>query len=199
MQSDIQDWRITFADTGVDSNIAQRLKNIQPYLEKDEVFLATYSDGLTDFPLPRLLEQFKKKGVTAAFLCVKPNISYHFVSVKDDGLVTSIYDVNQSSLRINGGYFVFRRDIFNYIREGEELVYEPFQRLIAKQELVAMNYDGFYGSMDTFKDKQYLTGLYVSGKAPWEVWKGNGVNGNHALFAAKGDATMESAQLSARS
>jgi glucose-1-phosphate cytidylyltransferase len=184
MQSDIQDWRITFADTGADSNIAQRLKNIQPYLENDEVFLASYSDGLTDFPLPRLLDHFNKQKKTAAFLCVKPNISYHFVSVKD-GLVTGINDIHHSPLRINGGYFVFKRDIFDYIGEGEELVYEPFQRLIDKGELLAMNYDGFFASMDTFKDKQYLTNLYASGNAPWELWKRDAEINNHEHFATR--------------
>ena len=178
MQSDIHDWRITFADTGADSNIAQRLKNVQPYLGSDEVFLASYSDGLTDFPLPRLIDHFYKQQKTAAFLCVKPNISYHFVSVKD-GIVTAIHDIHQSSLRVNGGYFVFRRNIFDYIGEGEELVYEPFQRLIDKKELLALNYDGFFASMDTFKDKQYLTNLYASGNAPWEVWKREMNSQNH--------------------
>jgi glucose-1-phosphate cytidylyltransferase len=171
MKSDIQDWRITFADTGAHSNIGMRLKAVEKYLGNDETFLANYSDGLTDFPLPKLIEHFHARKKTAAFLSMKPNVSYHFVTADDSGVVTGITDIHNANLRVNGGYYVFHRDIFNYIGDKEELVVEPFQRLVERQELVAMNYDGFFGVMDTFKDKQYLDGLYASGQAPWEIWK----------------------------
>jgi len=171
VQRDIEDWRITFVDTGANSNIGQRLRSIEKYLGRDEVFLANYSDGVTNFPLPRLIEYFHTKGKTAALLSVKPNLSCHFVSAQSGGLVTDIRDIHRSDLRINGGYYVFRRDIFKYIREREELVQEPFRRLIERQELLAVDYDGFFACLDTFKDKQYLDDLYASGDAPWEVWK----------------------------
>jgi glucose-1-phosphate cytidylyltransferase len=171
MKSDIQDWKITFADTGAVSNIGQRLKAAEKYLGDDEVFLANYGDGLTDFPLPRLIDHFYARNKIAAFLSIRPNISYHFVQSAPNGTVTGINDIQQSNLRINGGYYVFSREIFKYIGEKEELVCEPFQRLIERQQLIAMNYDGFFACMDTFKDKQYLDGLYASGQVPWEVWK----------------------------
>jgi glucose-1-phosphate cytidylyltransferase len=171
MKSDIDDWRITFAETGVSSNIAQRLKAAEKYLEDDEVFLANYSDGLTDFPLPRLINHFLSRNKVAAFLSIRPNLSYHFVSSSSNGTVTALHDIHQSELRINGGYYVFNRDIFKCIGENEELVCEPFQRLIEREELIAMDYNGFFACMDTFKDKQYLDGLYASGTAPWEIWK----------------------------
>jgi len=171
VQRDIQDWRITFVDTGANSNIGQRLRSVEKYLGRDDVFLANYSDGVTNFPLPRLIEYFHTKGKMAALLSVKPNLSCHFVSAQSEGLVTDIRDVHRSNLRINGGYYVFRRDIFKYIGEREELVQEPFQRLIEQQELLAFDYDGFFACLDTFKDKQYLDDLDASGDAPWEVWK----------------------------
>jgi glucose-1-phosphate cytidylyltransferase len=175
LSSDIHDWRITFADTGVHSNIGQRLKAVQRYLDGEEVFLANYSDGLTDLRLPLQLEHFCRQGKVASFLCVRPNLSYHVVSTHegDGGLVSGIQAISNGSVRINGGFFVFSKRIFEYIGEREELVAEPFQRLIQEKQLVAYRYDGFWESMDTFKDKQHLESLCASGSAPWEVWKGS--------------------------
>ena len=172
VSSDIDDWKITFADTGANSNIGQRLKAIQKYLAGEEVFLANYSDGLTDLPLPKQLDHFAGHNRIASFACVKPNLSYHFVSATNGGLVTDVRDVRGSNLRINGGYFILKCDIFKYINDGEELLQEPFQRLVREQELIAYKYDGFWASMDTFEDIQLLDDMYARGNAPWEVWKG---------------------------
>ncbi len=176
VSSDIQDWKITFADTGIESNIGQRLKAVEKYLEGEEEFLANYSDGLTDLPLPEQLEHFHQQKKVASFLCVRPNLSYHMVSLHegDGSLVSGIRAINNGSVRINGGFFVFNRRIFDYIRPKEELVLEPFQRLIDEEQLIGYPYDGFWTSMDTFKDKQHLESLYGAGGAPWEVWKTNG-------------------------
>jgi glucose-1-phosphate cytidylyltransferase len=169
--SDIHDWNITFADTGINSNLGQRLKAVESFLKDEEMFLVNYSDGLTDLPINKQISHFISEKKTASFLCVKPNLSCHFVSLSDSGHVDGIKDISHSDIRINGGYFVFHRDIFQYIYDGEELLHEPFQRLVEKRELVAYKYDGFWGCMDTFKDKQMLDDLYVRGNAPWEVWK----------------------------
>ena len=169
--SDIDDWNITFADSGVHANIGQRLKAVEKYLGDDEVFLANYSDGLSDLPLPEQIADFSRQKKIASFLCVKPNLSCHFVTFSENGVVQAIDDVRASGLHINGGYFVFHRDIFRYIRDGEELVQEPFQRLVAQQQVIAYRYDGFWECMDTFKDRQHLDELCARGNAPWEVWK----------------------------
>jgi glucose-1-phosphate cytidylyltransferase len=169
--SDIHDWRITFVDTGTTSNIGQRLRAVEKHLADDDVFLANYADGLTDLPLDGQLADFRRAGKIASFACVRPNLSLHFVALGSDGLVQSIADVRQSNLRINGGYFIFGRDIFAQINEGEELLEEPFQRLLRAQQLIAYQYDGFWACMDTFKDKQLLDETYARGNAPWEVWK----------------------------
>jgi len=173
MNTDISDWRITFADTGVNSNIGQRLRAAERYLDGEETFLANYADGLTDLHLPSLLEYFERCGRIANLVSPRPNLSYHAVSVNGDGLVDGITAAN-TNLRVNGGYFLFHREIFDYMRDGEELVEEPFQRLIAARQLLAYPYDGFFASMDTLKDKQHLEDLYAGGKAPWEIWRGNG-------------------------
>jgi glucose-1-phosphate cytidylyltransferase len=172
LNSDIHDWRITFADTGINSNVGQRLKAVEKYLDGEEEFLANYSDGLTDLPLPKQAEHFRQHDKISSFVCVRPNLSYHLVSMENgDNLVTDIRDMNKSQIRINGGYFIFKKDIFRYIQDGEELVHEPFQRLLKQKQLIAYPYDGFWACMDTFKDRQHLEDLYGRSSAPWEVWK----------------------------
>ncbi len=171
VSSDIEDWKITFVDTGLHSNIGQRFKAVEEYLEGEEVFLANYSDGLTDLHLPDLIEDFYKHNKIASFLCVKPSQSFHLVSSEENGCVNDIQDIRQAGIRINGGFFVFNKDIFKYMEDGEELVLEPFQRLIQLRQLFAYNYDGFWGCMDTFKEQQQLDDMYTQGKAPWVVWK----------------------------
>jgi glucose-1-phosphate cytidylyltransferase len=102
---------------------------------------------------------------------VKPNLSYHLVQTDPRGLVTGIQEFVQSGIRINAGFFVLKRDIFKYMEPGDELVIQPFLRLIREKQLVAFEYDGFFAAMDTFKDKQQLDNLYEGGQPPWKVWK----------------------------
>jgi glucose-1-phosphate cytidylyltransferase len=170
LNSDIEDWKITFVDTGLASNIGQRFKAVEEYLEGEEVFLANYSDGLTDLHLPDIIEDFYRDDKIASFLCVKPSQSFHLVSMQENGLVTDIQSVQQAGIRINGGFFVFKKDIFKYIQPGEELVNEPFQRLIKLRQLAAYKYNGFWACMDTFKEQQQLDDMYCQGNAPWAVW-----------------------------
>jgi glucose-1-phosphate cytidylyltransferase len=168
---DIEDWTITFVDTGATANIGQRLKAVEKYLDGETEFLANYSDNLTDFNLSELIDAFHRDNKTAAFLCVRPSTSCHFVSLGGGGLVEEIRTSSESNMWINGGYFVFKRSIFDYIRAGEELVHEPFHRLIADKQLLGYTYGGFWKSMDTFKEKQELDELYGKGIAPWQLWK----------------------------
>lgn len=168
---DINDWKITFVDTGLTSNIGQRLKAVEQYLEGEEYFLANYSDGLTDLHLPTFIQHAQEQGKIGNFLCVQPSQSFHLVEMNENGLVSKIQDVKQRDIWINGGYFLFKQDIFKHINFGEELVYEPFQRLIEQKELTAYRYNGFFGVMDTFKEKQMLDDMYSRGETPWEVWR----------------------------
>jgi glucose-1-phosphate cytidylyltransferase len=170
MGSDTHDWKITFVETGATSNIGQRLKAVERLVSDQPEFLVNYSDGLSDLPMPKQLEHFRRHDALASFVSVKPNVSYHLVSAAPDGRVRSLEDIGRSRVRINGGYFILRREIFDRIHNGEELVGPPFQRLIAEGRLVAYEYDGFWMAMDTFKDRQRLEDIYAQGQAPWEVW-----------------------------
>ena len=169
--SDIQDWKITFVDTGVHANIGTRLKAVQPFLEGEEMFLANYSDGLSDLPLPAMIDYFRGRDAMACFLGIRPTQSFHLVSMEDSGRVSGIRHVKDVGMRVNGGFFALRGGIFDWIRDGEELVDAPFQRLAAAGKLVAYPYDGFWACMDTFKDKQLLDDIYTRGQVCWEVWK----------------------------
>lgn len=171
---DIDDWTIRFVDTGLQSNIGMRLKAVQKHLAGEEIFLANYSDGLSDLPMAEYIDEFRRSDRVASFVSVRPTMGFHFVSAKADGTVTSMKSVEEADQRINGGFFILRNEIFDYLGEGEELVVEPFQRLIAKSKLHAYRYDGFWQCMDTFKDKQCLEDLMDRDAAPWQVWKNAG-------------------------
>jgi glucose-1-phosphate cytidylyltransferase len=168
--SDIQDWKITFVDTGLTSNIGQRLKAVQPYVRDEPVFFANYSDGLSNLSLPAQLQHFHRENAIASFASVKPQISYHVVSTDATGRVTAIDEIGRTPIRINGGFFILKREIFDYIRDGEELVREPFNRLLQEGRLATYEFDEFWKPMDTFKDREELEHIYARGNAPWAVW-----------------------------
>lgn len=171
LNNDMADWNISFIDTGIHSSIGQRLKTVERYLTDGEVFLANYSDVLTDLPLIDYVDCFRKKGNIASFLGVRPYQTFHVVTIDDGGIVSTFQEARKTNIWINGGYFIFRKEIFQYLKEGDDLVEQPFQRLMAEKQLISYKYDGFWGCMDTFKDKQQLEDLYKTGHAPWEVWK----------------------------
>lgn len=167
--SDISDWRITFVDTGTQSTIGDRLRLVASYLGDDEYFLATYGDGVTDAPLPDMVRRLKESGKAALFLSARPMFTAHVVETDPDGLVTSVKDIQHADVWINAGFFVFRRDVIDYLEPGDELVVEAFARLIEERQLLAYRYEGFWGPMDTIKDKQRLDALADSGQAPWRA------------------------------
>jgi glucose-1-phosphate cytidylyltransferase len=170
LSSDIHDWNITFVDTGLTSNIGRRLKAVQKHLSGEEMFLANYTDGLSDVPLPSVIESFKQSGNIASFVSVKPRASFHLINSDPAGVVRSIEHIGKSGARINGGFMALRQEIFDYMRDGEELVEAPFRRLIGESKLMTYPHDGFWACMDTFKEKQELDEIFAKGCAPWAVW-----------------------------
>jgi glucose-1-phosphate cytidylyltransferase len=193
LASDIHDWNITFVDTGLNSNIGERLRAVRPFLRGEDMFLANYSDGVSDLPLPLMIGHFQGRDAVACFVGVAPTQSFHLVSMEDGGHVRSIQHVKDIGMRINGGFFILRQEIFDWIKEGEELVNEPFQRLAAAGKLLAFPYDGFWACMDTFKDKQLLEDLYSRGQVPWEVWKAEAQRPTSDGASAEGGADAPSA------
>jgi glucose-1-phosphate cytidylyltransferase len=169
--SNVANWRITFVDTGLHSNLGQRLTRVRHLLEGEPAFLANYSDGLSDLPLDEYLAKVRSSNAIAGLVAVRPSQSFHAVRAGKDGIVTELENVSASDYWINAGFFYLRREIFDYMREGEELVEAPFHRLIEERKLFTQQYQGFWAAMDTFKDKITLDRMEARGDCPWMVWK----------------------------
>jgi glucose-1-phosphate cytidylyltransferase len=181
LSRDLDDWTITFVETGATSNIGQRLKAVEPYLEGEDMFLANYGDGLSDVPLPTMLDTFQNSNAIASVLLVQPTASFDIVSAGPGPWISKILPLVKTDIWINGGFFVMRKDIFHYIQPGEELIREPFERLIDKQALLGYKYHGFWQCMDTFKDKQRLEELNQDA-GPWKVWNHDGAPNDPAVL-----------------
>jgi len=169
--SDIKDWKITFVDTGINSNIGMRLMNVKEYLKNEKYFLANYSDGVTDMNLNSMIDPFiTKNDKIGTFMSYRPKSSLHSVTADNNGIVKSIQPFSYSNLWLNAGFFLFKHEIFDFIKYGDELIENPFQRLIKNKDLTTFQYDGFWQPMDTFKDKMLLDKMYNKGDRHWEVW-----------------------------
>jgi glucose-1-phosphate cytidylyltransferase len=171
LSNEMKDWTISFVNTGLNTTIGMRLKAVEKHLKDDEYFLANYADGLADIPLDELIKDHYEQNKVASFVAVQPKQTFHMVDSEEDGSVLGIKEMSSSNIWVNGGFFVFKREIFNYIKHGDELVNQPFQRLIAEKQLLTHRYEGYWACMDTYKEKQELDELYASGDMPWAVWR----------------------------
>ena len=164
-----EDWRVTLIDTGIWRNIGQRLAAVRDHVKDEECFLANYSDGLTNVRLDEMIDTFKRSRKIACFLAIRPPLTYHLADIDPEGNVREFRTSERSEIWINGGYFIFRREIFDYINEGEELVLEPFTRLIAEGQLMAYKHCDFWRSMDALCDRQILEDMVEQGSMPWRI------------------------------
>jgi glucose-1-phosphate cytidylyltransferase len=169
LEAPAQDWRVTMIDTGIWRNIGERLWSVRDHLRGEDMFLANYSDGLTDLNLAAMVGAFERSGKVACFLAVRPPLTYHLADFDADGRVREMRTSDRCDIWINGGYFVMRPEIFDYMREGEELVNEPFSRLIQDDQLLAYRHEGFWRSMDTLRDRQALEDIVEQGRMPWRL------------------------------
>jgi glucose-1-phosphate cytidylyltransferase len=171
LETDISNWTITFIDTGIDTAIGERLRRVRPYLEDDEIFLANYGDVLTDAPMNDLIDDFARTDAVGTFLAVKPQDSFHVVDLTDDDHVTGLTAVADMSMCINGGYFILRQGIFDFLEEGDDLVMNGCVRAAAAGKLRAVRYPGFWAPMDTLKERTTLEEMYRTGVSPWALWR----------------------------
>ncbi|MDD9940622.1 MAG: sugar phosphate nucleotidyltransferase [Myxococcales bacterium] len=169
--SDVLDWKIHFVDTGVKANVGERLVAVRDLVADEELFLANYSDQLTDMDLNVFLAWRAERDPVASFLAVRPSQTFHIVGAAEDGQVESFRPAREAGLRINGGFMALKPSVFEYIRPGEELVEQPLARLIDRGEAVAYRYDGFWKAMDTYKDKVEFDSLDDHRERPWMVWR----------------------------
>jgi glucose-1-phosphate cytidylyltransferase len=169
-ESDLDEWTISFVDTGHDSLLGERLRRVRHLLD-DETFLCNYADSLTDCSIDDIIKQHYHLGATATILAGRPTRSLHVLEIDDDSHIEAIGPMNDSDIWVNGGYMVLEPEIFDVIHPGEELVEEPFHRLAAQRQLAAYRYSGHWMAVDTFKDRQEMEDLWVAGKAPWAKWR----------------------------
>jgi glucose-1-phosphate cytidylyltransferase len=162
-----EDWRVALIDTGVWRNIGERLLAVRHHVENEDMFLANYSDGLTDVDLTEMITRFKQSGKVACFLAVPPPMTFHLADIDASGQVRAMRSSDDADIWINGGYFIMRPEIFDYIRDGEDLVVGAFRRLIEADQLLAYKYKGFWRAMDTLKDRQVLEDMVERGHMPW--------------------------------
>lgn len=170
LRRDIEDWNITFCDTGTSSSIGERLMSVREHIGSDETFLANYTDGLTDLNLPSLIDFHHHSESVATFLSVRPTQSFHKVDADANGRVRDVEAIAEADVWMNGGFFVFSNAIFNHLKSGEDMVDGAFQRLVRRGECYTLKHEGFWGCMDTYKEMQKLQDMYDHGNTPWAVW-----------------------------
>ena len=141
-RTDISDWRITFVDTGLNSAIGERLRRVRRFVEDEPMFLANYADVFTDASLPDMIARFEASRAVVSLLAVPPQSSHHVVDIGEDGLITQVTPVRDLRQWENGGYFVLRPEIFDYLNEGEDLVEDALGRLIPQRRVLAYSVQG---------------------------------------------------------
>jgi glucose-1-phosphate cytidylyltransferase len=171
LRSDLGDWRITFVDTGLHSSIGERLRRVRRYIDGEEYFLANYADVLSDLPLNHVVERFRASGAVASVTAVPPQSSFHVLQIDDQEQVSDLRPVSQFPLWENGGFFVFRQEVFDVLDPGEDLVDGALVRLAERGQLIAYRHDGFWVPADTVKERAQLEALYQSGTRPWALWE----------------------------
>lgn len=170
--ADIADWRITFAHTGLDTPIGERLRRVREHLDGEDVFLANYADVLTDAPLDHMVQRLLDSDAAASMMAVRPQSAFHMVEEGPDGRVGAIRSIATMPIRENGGYFVLRREVLDELEEGEDLVTDALARLAARGKVLSYAHDGFWMPADTVKERVALEQLASHGHAPWQVWNG---------------------------
>ena len=169
--TDISEWRITFVDTGLNSPIGERLRRVRQFVADEPMFMANYADVLTNAPLPDIISRFATSNAVASLLAVPPQSSHHVVDIGDDGLINQVTPMRDLRQWENGGYFVLRPEIFDYLNEGEDLVEDAImRRLVPQRRVLAYPYKGYWSPADTVKERAQLDEMYHRGYCPWMVW-----------------------------
>ena len=173
LQTDIHDWRITFADTGLNATIVDRLRAVRQHVQDEEIFCVHYGDVVADAPIDRFVEEFRARtDKVASFMTVRQRGPLHVVQQAEDGTVTDMRNASEAEVWVDNGFFIFRKEIFDYIEPGDnDLIDQPFQRLVAAGKLMTYRHNGFWIAMTTLRDVQELVRLEESGDAPWAVWR----------------------------
>lgn len=166
----VEDWRITFIETGLDTNTGGRVKQIENYIGDDETFCVTYGDGLSDLNIRSLIDFHQSHGRIATLTTVHPHSNFGIIKLDEES--DAVIEFQEKPLLeewINGGFFVFNRRVFDYLTDDSILEREPLERLAQEGELIAYKHTGFWKCMDTYKDNMEFNEIWES-SADWKIW-----------------------------
>ncbi len=169
---DVENWKVTLIDTGLNTGTGGRIKKIQQYIG-NETFMLTYGDGVSNVNINELLEAHQKNNATVTLTAAKIKQRFGVLSIDQNSRITSFREKSENdSERVNAGFMIMEPSIFNYIaNDSIYLEQEPLEELVQEGKLSAFKFDGFWQPMDTMRDKNYLENLWQSGQAPWKVWE----------------------------
>jgi len=167
---DITEWNIELVDTGLDTMTGGRIKRIQDHI--DDTFCLTYGDGLSDVNISDLISFHKEKKSIATLTAIHPPEKFGVLTLSEH-YVTKFSEKHAGEFSwINGGFFVFEPELFDYLQDGDSTVLEkkPLETLAKEKKLAAFKHTGFWYPMDTLRDKKYLENLWISKNVPWKRW-----------------------------
>jgi len=167
---EIDDFNITFVDTGVETPVGERILRCRDYIPKEDAyFMATYGDGVTDMNIKDLVDFHKKQKTVGTITGTHPRSKFGLININGDNTVKGFTEKPVLTDWVNGGYMVFQRKFFGYLREGE-MEHPALKRLVEEKELSLYKYDGFWQAMDTYKEMEDLNALWNSENCPWKKW-----------------------------
>jgi glucose-1-phosphate cytidylyltransferase len=169
-RSDFPAWNIELVDTGIDTMTGGRVKRIQNRI--DDTFCVTYGDGVSNVDINNLISFHKEKKSVATLTAIHPPERFGVLELEGEYVMEFHEKHSGESSWINGGFFVFEPEIFDYIQNGDSTILErmPFETLAKEKKLTAFKHNGFWYPMDTLRDKKHLENLWTSDKAPWKKW-----------------------------
>ena len=164
-------WNVQLVDTGLNTMTGGRIKRIQNHI--DDTFCVTYGDGVSDVNINDLILFHKEKKSLATLTAIHPPERFGVLELSGNNVVEFHEKHQGESSWINGGFFVFEKEIFDYIKDGDSTTLErtPFETLAKEKKLTAFKHEGFWHPMDTLRDKKHLGNLWTSNKAPWKIWE----------------------------
>ena len=165
------DWNVTLVNTGEEAMTGARVKRIERYIEGD-TFMLTYGDGVADINIGSLVKYHESHGKIGTMTGIRPSSRFGEISIENN-LVTRFNEKSQSmNGLINGGYFVYNRDFFDYVSSDDDCVLEkdPLEKLVNDSQLMVYPHEGFWQCMDTYREFEILNALWKSNQAPWRIW-----------------------------
>lgn len=169
-RKEIDEFKITFVDTGLETQPGERILRCQKYITSDQkYFMVTYGDGVTDLNIGQLFKFHKEQNTIGTITGVHPRSRYGLVSINTDNTVRKFTEKPVLKDWVNGGYMVFDQRVFKYLREGET-EHPALVRMTKEKQLSLFQHDGFWYAVDTHKEFQELNDIWNSGSPPWKAW-----------------------------